>query len=94
MAGKCPRCSQGRSNLAHVHCRSEKVRYVPIHLRPLFSTPCSRSLSEDSDVVYLKLLATDVVVLNSSQAISDLIEKRSEIYSGRVSPGPTPTKWY
>ena len=43
--------------------------------------------SEDSDVVYLRLFATGLVVLNSSEVISDLIEKRSDIYSGRVSPG-------
>jgi len=40
--------------------------------------------SVDSDVLYLNLLGADHVVLNSSEAISDLLDKRSAIYSGRV----------
>ena len=39
----------------------------------------------DTDVLYLRLLATDVVVLNTSEVISDLCEKRSNIYCDRVS---------
>ena len=65
---------------------------VCAHLRPLFSTLYSRNLSEDSDVVYLRLVTKDFVILNSSQAISDLVEKRSDIYSDRVSAGTLPTK--
>jgi len=38
----------------------------------------------DSDVLYLNLLGADHIVLNSSGAISDLLDKRSAIYSGRV----------
>lgn len=40
----------------------------------------------DTDVLYLKLLDTDFVILNSTEAIVDLTEKRSNIYSDRVSP--------
>jgi len=40
---------------------------------------------EDTDVLYLKLVAVDLVVLTSSEAISDLLEKRSKLYSDRVS---------
>ena len=38
----------------------------------------------DSDVLYLNLLGADHIMLNSSEAISDLSDKRSAIYSGRV----------
>ena len=41
---------------------------------------------QDTDVLYLKLLTTDFVVLNSTEAITDLPEKRSNIYCDRVSP--------
>jgi len=40
---------------------------------------------QDTDVLYLRLLTTDFVVLNSTEAITDLLEKRSNIYSDRVS---------
>lgn len=40
-----------------------------------------------TDILYLRLLGTDMVVLNSNEAISDLIEKRSSIYADRVSDG-------
>jgi hypothetical protein len=38
----------------------------------------------DSDVLYLNMLGADHIILNSSEAISDLLDKRSAIYSGRV----------
>ena len=38
----------------------------------------------DSDVLYLNLLGVDHIILNSRDAISDLLDKRSVIYSGRV----------
>ena len=38
-----------------------------------------------TEVLYLRLLGEDIVVLNSNEAITDLIEKRSSIYSDRVS---------
>jgi hypothetical protein len=41
---------------------------------------------QDTDVLYLRLLTTDFVVLNSTEAITDLPEKRSNIYCDRVSP--------
>ena len=40
---------------------------------------------QDTDVLYLRLLTKDVVVLSSTEAITDLTEKRSSIYSDRVS---------
>ena len=39
----------------------------------------------DTDVLYMKLFSKDLIVLNSSEAISNLLEKRSNIYSDRVS---------
>jgi hypothetical protein len=44
------------------------------------------STSADSDVLRVNLLGTEHIVLNSSEAISDLLEKRSAIYSDRVRP--------
>jgi len=41
-------------------------------------------VSSDSDVVYLNFLGTDNIILNSNEAISDLLDKRSKIYSDRV----------
>ena len=37
----------------------------------------------DTDVVYLNLVGSSVVVLNSTKAAQDLFDKRSNIYSGR-----------
>lgn len=39
----------------------------------------------DTDVLYLRVMGNDMVVLSSHEAISDLLEKRSSIYSDRVS---------
>ena len=39
---------------------------------------------EDTDVLHLKMMTTDFVILSSPQAISDLVEKRSNVYSDRV----------
>ncbi|KZP10610.1 cytochrome P450 [Athelia psychrophila] len=36
-----------------------------------------------SDIIYLNVLGTSIVILNSSEAINDLLEKRSAIYSSR-----------
>jgi len=34
--------------------------------------------------MYLNVLGTDLVVLNSSEVIADLLDKRSAIYSDKV----------
>ena len=39
---------------------------------------------QDTDVLYLRFLSTDLIVLGTSEVICDLIEKRSNIYSDRV----------
>ncbi|CAE6401944.1 unnamed protein product [Rhizoctonia solani] len=39
-----------------------------------------------SDIIYLNLLRNDIVVLNSAQAASDLLDKRSSLYSDRLRP--------
>ena len=41
-------------------------------------------VSPASDMVYLNIFGADNVVLNSNEAISDLLDKRSAIYSDRV----------
>jgi len=56
---------------------------------PLYLTetrPTKILLIQDTDVLYLKLLTQDFVVLNSTEAIIDLSEKRSNIICDRVSP--------
>lgn len=37
----------------------------------------------DSDLIYLNLIGTPVIVVNSAAAATDLFEKRSSIYSDR-----------
>lgn len=37
----------------------------------------------NSDIIYLRILGKDIIVLNSVQAASDLLEKRSALYSDR-----------
>jgi hypothetical protein len=41
-------------------------------------------LFQDTNVLYLRLFSTNLVILNSSEDICDLLEKRSNIYSDRV----------
>ena len=38
-----------------------------------------------TDILYLRLLNDDMVVLSSNKAISELVDKRSGIYADRVS---------
>ncbi|TBU37381.1 CyP450 monooxygenase [Dichomitus squalens] len=49
-----------------------------------------RWAEEHGDVVYLNLLGQSVVVLNSAQAITDLLDKRSAIYSDRFKSTVVP----
>lgn len=39
---------------------------------------------QDTDVLHLRVITTDFIVLDSAKAISDLVEKRSNVYSDRV----------
>ena len=39
---------------------------------------------QDTDVLHLKLFSQDFIILNSNEAICELLEKRSNIYSDRV----------
>jgi len=45
-------------------------------------------LLKDTDVLHLNLMGEDMIVLNSAQAISDLVDKRSGMYADRVSDSP------
>ncbi len=38
---------------------------------------------KDSDIIHLNVFGASIIILNSVRAISDLMEKRSLIYSGR-----------
>ncbi|KAF5382852.1 hypothetical protein D9757_007327 [Collybiopsis confluens] len=39
----------------------------------------------DSDIIHLSALGNSIIILNSKKAVSDLLEKKSAIYSGRPS---------
>ncbi len=50
----------------------------------LFPSPSLLALSNSSgDVIHLKILGRNIIVLNSVQAATDLLEKRSGLYSDR-----------
>ena len=42
--------------------------------------------------MYLNMFGTDMVVLNSSETIADLLDKRSAIYSDKVATTPHPPR--
>ncbi|KEP49473.1 O-methylsterigmatocystin oxidoreductase [Rhizoctonia solani 123E] len=78
--------------------RSRKLRHPPSPLSlpivgNLFSMPpgtehiAYMKLGQqlNSDIIYLKMLGQSIIVLNSSQAASDLFEKRSAKYSDRTT---------
>ena len=71
--------------MADVHIDVKEIRRVPIS--PCFPHHPTKvpHLSEDTDVLYLRVLATEMIILNNSEVVSDLLEKRSNIYSNRVS---------
>lgn len=45
----------------------------------------SNPYAVETDVVYLNMFGTDMIVLNSSEAMEDLLDKRSAIYSDKVT---------
>ena len=48
-------------------------------------TECFFCRIVDSDIIYLNLAGTPVIVVNSAQAAHDLFEKRSALYSDRYA---------
>jgi hypothetical protein len=46
------------------------------------TTDCALLLA---DIVYLEILGQKIIVLNSAEAASDLLDKRSALYSDRPS---------
>ena len=42
-----------------------------------------RLISLESDIIYVNAGGTEMVILNTLEAITDLLEKRGSIYSGR-----------
>ena len=59
-----------------------------------FTTAWSRSRNvisfplSGTDILYLNLFGKDLIILNSVKTISDLLDKRSKIYSDKVSVPP------
>lgn len=41
----------------------------------------------ETDIVYFNMFGADMIVLNSSETIADLLDKRSAIYSDKVTAG-------
>jgi len=54
------------------------VRVLGLHVRPRLSQP-----SIIGDIVYFNAAGRNVIVLNSSEVVHELLEKRSNIYSDR-----------
>lgn len=71
--------------MAGIHANGTEIQWVSAWSSPEV-TRLTIPLLQDTDVLYLKLASTDLIVLNSTEAITDLSEKRSNIYSDRVSP--------
>jgi hypothetical protein len=66
----------------HVPCRAAWC----VEISPLPKEIQSEITSfEDTDLLHLRVITKDYVVLGSAKAISDLMEKRSNMYSDRVS---------
>ncbi|CAE6542019.1 O-methylsterigmatocystin oxidoreductase [Rhizoctonia solani] len=80
------------------HCFGQKLRHPPsLRSLPLvghvFSIPSGLDHINfmkigkqlKSDIIYLSIMGQPLVVLNSAQAASDLLDKRSNIYSDRIN---------
>lgn len=52
---------------------------------PRFSIKIISLIVLDTDILYLNLFGKGLVILNSNKTISDLLDKRSKIYSDKVS---------
>lgn len=39
--------------------------------------------SSDSDIIHLDVAGTSIIVLDTAEAATELLEKRSSLYSGR-----------
>jgi hypothetical protein len=46
-------------------------------------TPSLQAILSGSDIIYLDAAGQDIIVLNSAEAIDDILEKRSAISSSR-----------
>ncbi|TEB31967.1 hypothetical protein FA13DRAFT_1709429 [Coprinellus micaceus] len=40
----------------------------------------------ETDILYLNIAGTEIIVLNTSKVATDLLENRSSMYSGRLKP--------
>lgn len=41
------------------------------------------SLDQDTDILYLNVAGQSIVVLDTAEAVTELLEKRSSVYSSR-----------
>lgn len=73
--------------MGYLHRMGETVWYVgplPPILSLLHLRAKGRSApSTDSDIIYLNVVGSHIVIVNSMEAASDLMEKRSLVYSDR-----------
>jgi len=59
-------------------------------MRVIFRRTQCLTFGSDSDIIYLNVAGTEVVVLNSLSAANELLDKRSLKYSGRYVDLPFP----
>lgn len=58
-----------------------EAKYFFLSVRLLLCSHCVERT--DSDVIYLKVAGTDIIVVNSQSAANEVFEKKSSIYSSR-----------
>lgn len=78
-------------NLLDMPTKNEWLRYKEMceeHSMSFFAAVGGHVLSNmnaESDIIQLDVFGTSIVILNSLEAITDLLEKRSSIYSTRCA---------
>lgn len=59
-------------------------QYSKLFIFTYSDAPTDSLISQDSEIVYLNMAGTDLVVLNTRRTATDLLEKRGAIYSSRA----------
>lgn len=60
-----------------------RISHIPI---PYISLPCLRTVELESDIIHADVAGQSVIILDTLEAATELLEKRSQIYSGRSVP--------
>ena len=78
--GCVPTISRPRTNGSRM--RSGR-RYTVRPVRSAYTSPAHEIPRYTGDVIYIYMLGNPIIVLNSSEVINDLFEKRGSLYSSR-----------